>query len=317
MGIRNLNRWIQMVCPNATTSNVLWDTFRGTRVGIDVLSLLYRARIEREPVLESLAALVTHLRAYAIEPVFVFDGKSPREKDGTCSRRRRQRERLPEAEREVRQVSVQDRNEVKQLFYAMGVLSVNAEGEADSLLAFLARRGDLAAIVTADLDFLPRGVEHLLVPTTSYTTCRHYRLSQLLAASELTYAQFVDMCVLMGCDYAPTIPTISYQSAYWLIRGGKTLLEILESQGIRTATAWFRGAAMLRGDDDTWETLLCPRQREKWVSGPPPAEPDSPLLARLRPTGPSHGHGGDGCRRCGGNATGPHDNPERSNGEYE
>ncbi len=269
-----------MICPMTATQQG-WDTLRGTRVGVDILSLIYRMRIRGEPVLESLAALIQYLRTFAIDPVFVFDGKSPPEKDGTCSKRRRQRERMPEADQEVRQVSAQDRNTVKQLFYVLGVLSVNAEGEADSLLAFLARKGELAAILTSDLDFLPRGVEHLLVPTSSLTVCKHIRLSELLGASELTYSAFVDMCVLMGCDYAPTIPTISYQSAYWLIRGGRSMLEILESQGIRTATAWFRAATMLRGDEDTWETLLCPRQREKWVSGPPPAEPDSPLLASL------------------------------------
>ncbi len=261
-----------------------WEAFRGHRVGVDVLSLLYRAKTEGRNVLEMLASLIRALRAWGIEPLFVFDGKSPREKDGTRSARRRQRALVPESE-QIR-VSTDTRNEVKQLFYALGILALNAEQEADTVLAYLARTGQIAAVISADMDFLPRGVERLLIPNilTDLTTWRCACLSQLLAKSQMTYAQFVDMCVLMGCDYAPTIPTISYQSAYWRIREGRTMLEILGGEGIRTYTAWETAGILLRGEKDRWETILSEHQREKWRAGPPKPEPDAAILRTLGST---------------------------------
>ncbi len=235
-------------------------------------------------MLEMLASLIRALRAWGIEPLFVFDGKSPREKDGTRSARRRQRALVPESE-QIR-VSTDTRNEVKQLFYALGILALNAEQEADTVLAYLARTGQIAAVISADMDFLPRGVERLLIPNilTDLTTWRCACLSQLLAKSQMTYAQFVDMCVLMGCDYAPTIPTISYQSAYWRIREGRTMLEILGGEGIRTYTAWETAGILLRGEKDRWETILSEHQREKWRAGPPKPEPDAAILRTLGST---------------------------------
>lgn len=269
---------------------VEWAALRDKRVGIDVLGFMYRAKTEGAPMLEVLAALVRSLKAWGIQPVFVFDGKSPREKDGTRSARQRQKAYAAAAcggrEREsacAPRVTTEDRNAAKQLFYALGVLCLNAELEADEVLAFLARRGDFAAVISTDMDFLPRGVGTLIIPNrlTDLTMWRATTLSNLLETAHLTYAEFVDMCVLMGCDYAPTIPTISYQSAYWRIREGRTMLEILGGEGIRTATAWERAASMLRGDNASWETVLSSKQREKWDAGAPPAEPMAAILQGL------------------------------------
>lgn len=279
MGIRNLMRWIQWIRPVEPTD---WSALRGTRVGIDILSILYKAKAIREPVLGVVNSLVDQLRALEIEPVCVFDGKTPREKEGTRSARRRTKERLPDAEQAQQRVSTEDRNRVKQLLYAKGVLAMNAEQEADTVLAFLARRGDLAAVITSDMDFLPRGVGCLILPSQKpVADWKCASLPRILEAAALSYESFVEMCVLLGCDYAPTIPTISYQSAYWLLRRGRTMLEVLEEQGIRTATAWIHAVAVLRGGQDRWEGMMSERQRDKWAAGAPPAEPDAAILSEL------------------------------------
>lgn len=276
MGIRNLTRWLQWIHPMKPMIPLEWERLRDTRVGIDVLSIMYKARADGSPMLETLAGLIRALRAWGIEPVFVFDGKTPREKDGTRSARKRQK---TYSATSPPRVSSEDRNQAKQLFYALGVLAITAEMEADSVLAFLARRGDFAAVISTDTDFLPRGIEYLLIPQTltDLATWRSVHLSETLVAAKLTREKFVDMCVLMGCDYAPTLPTLSYQSVYWRIRTGR-LLDILASEGIRNPSAWETAGRMLRGEKDRWEEILSERQREKWAAGPPPAEPDAPIL---------------------------------------
>lgn len=284
MGIRHLYQWMTWITGTAC-SHESWAALEGRKVGVDALSIIYRARGEGGNVLEILAAIIRQLKSRNIEPVFVFDGKSPTEKDGTRYARRRQKERLDDDGQERARVSVDDRNRIKQLFYALGVLFLNARQEADTLLAFLARRGDIAAVITYDLDFLPRGCQHVIVPDNLLTTCisrwKSIHLPHLLQSAQLSYDQFVDMCVIMGCDYAPSIPTVSYQTAYWLIRGGVSLLTILEGEGIRNPTAWIHACSMLRGEGDMWETVMSEQQREKWEAGAPPAEPDAEVLRKL------------------------------------
>jgi 5'-3' exonuclease len=276
MGIRNLMRWIQWVSKLEKTD---WTALRGKRIGIDILSILYKAKASSESLLEVVNSLVDQVRALGVEPVCVFDGKAPREKQGTRSARRQHKERLTEEEQAKQRVGTEERNCVKQLLYAKGVLAFNAEHEADTVLAFLARRGDLAAVITSDMDFLPRGISCVILPSQNPVALwKCALLSQILEAAELTYDAFVELCVLMGCDYAPTIPTISYQSAYWMIRRGRRLLEVLEEHGIRTATSWTHAVDVLRGERDRWEDIASPKQRDKWAAGPPPAEPDAEIL---------------------------------------
>jgi hypothetical protein len=61
-------------------------------------------------------------------------------------------------------ISSEEREKVKQILYASGILSLNAAGEADTVLAYFAKREIIQAVISNDFDLLARGVETLLVP---------------------------------------------------------------------------------------------------------------------------------------------------------
>jgi 5'-3' exonuclease len=238
---------------------------------VDALSLLYKARYNKEAPHVAVARCVLQCRRHGVEPVFVFDGKTPTEKRITCDHRKKQRDAQPE-EKQIH-VTSNDRNQVKQFLYAAGCLTLNAEGEADAVLAFLERRGDIAAIVSSDLDFLPRGCAHLILPAER--GWQEVALARVLADAKLTMDQFVNLCLLLGCDYTPAFPTFSHQSAYWiLLRGSATLTieEVLAREGVRNPASWLAARALLEGTTDTLETLLSGRQREKLGAGAQPSE---------------------------------------------
>jgi 5'-3' exonuclease len=275
MGIPYLYRWIQWV---SKPKGVCWKQWEGKRVGVDALSFLYKVRDQNERILY-VYSLVQQWRSVGVEPIFVFDGKTPREKKGLSRKKRESTDPI--------YVSTGDRDGVKQLLYTMGVLAVNAAAEADQVLAFAARQGWISAVVSTDLDYLPRGVGTLVIPTGSAIhEWREISLPQILADADISYQSFVDLCVLMGSDYCPSIPTLSYQSIYWSLRAGKTLEEILEHEGIRTMTLWQKAGSIFRGEGDCWESMLAEKQREKWANGPPPTEPSalSDLLHRISPS---------------------------------
>lgn len=272
MGIQKLNKWIRMITHDQCVS---WESLKGKRIGVDALGFLYKANEEHISDCLLIANLIAFWRSREIEPIFVFDGRIPLEKRGTCSRRKRIKDCLPE-EKQI-YVSPQDRNRVKQLLYASGVLFLNATEEADTVLALLMRKGDISAVVSQDLDFLARGCERLLVPSADCQEWREIRLSRILEKSCLTYDEFVSMCVLLGSDYCPSVPSLSLTTiANRIKREG--LEPLLAREGIRNPSLWKRAYEILKGERDTWDSVLVEKQREKWGS---PRVVETDVLVRM------------------------------------
>ncbi len=264
MGIPHLSKWVQWVSKPQT---ICWNQWYGKHVGVDALSFMYREK-DQTARIRQVYTLVQQWRSVGVEPIFVFDGRVPQEK---CCKRPR----FPTTTQSAPVVvNTMDRDGVKQLLYTMGVLAVNAAAEADQVLAYAARNGWIDAVVSTDLDYLPRGVGTLVIPTGSNIhEWREISLPRLLVDADMSYQSFVHLCVLLGSDYCPSIPTLSYQSIYWALKGGSTWEEIVRREGVRTTILWERAIRIFMGEEDRWEDMLAPKQREKWSRGPPPAEP--------------------------------------------
>jgi 5'-3' exonuclease len=355
MGIRGLTgllRW------NETPACVPdWNTFKGKTVGIDILGFLYKAKAQKISIFAYLAKLIVSLRRLDITPLPVFDGKPPSEKRNALKQRTELRinseiqKKILEQdletvelnnsyrltiEKALRTLSLnssyltsEERDQAKQFFYACGVLCLNATGEADNALAYFARRGTIAAVISNDLDFLARGVETLLVPVSNAypgdpSGWVVYSLSAVLSQLKFNYDQFLMMCVLMGCDYTVGLPSVPYRSAYWAIKYTGSLRYALLKQGVQAFEPYEKAADILRGLYETQETMMGEKQWKKLAAGAPPCEPDT--LVALRPL---MGELSDndytilcnctdkGFRNCGDWVRCAHDHPKCTDGQYE
>lgn len=295
MGIRGLAGFLRWRTPHARRP-VQWTEHAGKRWAVDCSCILYRARAANLSVLTVVASLIVRMRRAGIEPVFVFDGRTPVAKTDTVEKRREVRaiikqeiatikaeiEAAPEAvgaiakearvaelQAKVPQITSRDRDDIKKFLYTAGVLFVTASGEADDLLGFLARTGQVAAVVSTDMDMLARGVKVLVQPETPDTTVlTELLLDGVLTGLGITYTQFVDACMLMGSDYTPhDVRTMAPPSAVdWVHRNTPIAMGLLANPEIQ------RGAALLRGDGTMWEDMLAETQREKWAAGAPAVE---------------------------------------------
>ena len=312
MGIRGLTgllRW------NETSESMPnWTALSGKTVGIDILGFLYKAKAQKQSIFEYLAKLVVSLRRLNITPLPIFDGKPPSEKRNALKQRSELRinsdiqKKILERDLETVELNnshrltiekalrtlmlnssfltSEERDQAKQFFYACGVLCLNATGEADNAIAYFARRGDFAAVISNDLDFLARGVETLLVPESNAypgdaSGWHMYKLSAILNELKFTYQQFLEMCVLMGCDYTVGLPSVPYRSAYWAIKYTGSLKYALLKQGVQDFTPYEKAVDILRGLYETPESMMGEKQWNKLAAGPPPCEPET--LAALRP----------------------------------
>jgi hypothetical protein len=299
MGIRGLANFLKWRVPSARRAAVL--SGRGERWAIDCSCLMYRARGAGLSILTVLAGLIVRLRAAGIEPVIIFDGHPPVAKSPVIERRREARataraevaaaaaaiaerpemSEMERAEHEMRAAAATaraptvargDRDQLKQFLYACGVLFVTPNGEADDLLALLARQGHVSAVISTDMDMIARGVGRLVVPDTpDATVLTEYSLEAVLAGLRLTYRQFVDACELMGSDYSavggaryePAVAVEAARRGVWDISGAEFDV----------------GTRLLRGDGVTLESLLAEIQLAKWTAGAPAREPEA--LARF------------------------------------
>lgn len=79
------------------------------------------------------------------------------------------------------------------------------------------------------MDSLAFGSPKLLRSFNNKDTIIQIKLSKVLKSFELTMDQYVDLCILCGCDYCGTIPNIGPATAYKLIKNHKNIEEILNN----------------------------------------------------------------------------------------
>jgi len=308
MGIRGLGGFLKWKVPHAKKTLKWSASLKGQRWGIDCSCLLYRARGAGLSILTVVASLIARMRQVGITPVVVFDGRPPASKSDIIDQRRTVRvaahKEMAEIEAELSSpeltdsdkitkeqrhaalqkkaptVSSSDKDALKQFLYAAGVLFVTASGEADDLLAYLARSGNIQAVVSTDTDMLPRGVAVLITPETpDCMALTEIRLDSVLSGLGLTYPQFVDACMLMGSDYSGRgWRNMEPATAITLARKG-VVWSTMDISGTRMSEAMERGVDILMGSSVRWTDLMSDKQMAKWTAGAPSCEPENLAVA--------------------------------------
>ena len=93
MGIKNLRIILNQKCKLAINTRKL-DSYRGMILGIDLSIFLYKYLYNNDDHIEGLTRLILRLLKNQITPLFIFDGKPPKEKNDTLQERRERRDYL-------------------------------------------------------------------------------------------------------------------------------------------------------------------------------------------------------------------------------
>ena len=173
-----------------------------------------------------------------IKPTYVFDGKPPVLKGGELEKRmKRKEEAIKEQEKikdtgtveeilkfEKRQVRVtkEQNEEAKRLLKLMGIPYVEAPCEAEAQCATLARDGKVFGAASEDMDTLCYQPPFLLRHLT-FSEARKMPISQIDYAKAMEgllmdQKTFIDLCILLGCDYCETIKGVGPVTAFKLIK---------------------------------------------------------------------------------------------------
>jgi len=277
MGINSLNSLVKRHAANAYFELPI-TKLAGKRIAIDAYNWMYTyIAIARKKVItytdvtvaepdvseirrEWFAAaidFILQLLVDGITPIFVFDGESPVEKDGTQAKRRAAKV-AARAKIEALQAQVKQALQVKQdnsaaivealrkelrnyvtiteedskifqtVLTGIGIPCLQAASEGEQLCSMLCADGIVAAVYSVDTDNLAYGCPLLITGFSQNSSraangdrIRHLdcvRLDYILAGLALDHVTFVDLCIMCGCDHNTNMPGIAAIKSYALIK---------------------------------------------------------------------------------------------------
>jgi flap endonuclease-1 len=288
MGIKNLTVILNQKCKSAINTRHL-DNYSGMILGIDLSIFLYKYLYNNNDHIEGLTRLILRLLKNNITPLFVFDGKPPKEKDETLLVRKEKRNILNNKKKiidfcinienendnyeqfkkkiveysETENIDIVEEEEMKKifdksksdleeestniskkivyvtsyhtetskkLFDLFGIRYIHEECEAETLLAVLCKKNMIDACISEDTDILANGGYLFLRNFNSdKNTIEEYCLEGILNNLQLTHDEFIDMCILCGCDYTPKINGMGPITAHKLIMKYKSIEKCIEN----------------------------------------------------------------------------------------
>ena len=128
-------------------------------------------------------------------------------------------------------VTREHNEECKKLLRLMGVPVVEAPCEAEATCAALSAAGRVFAAASEDMDTLTFGAarlaRNLMKPASAEAPILEFDYAKALSELALTKEQFVDLCILCGCDYTDAIKGCGPVTALKLIREHGSLEGVL------------------------------------------------------------------------------------------
>lgn len=254
MGIKNLNPFLQKKANEGIKEEDI-SYLNGKTIAIDTSIFLYKFMLSNR-FIDNFLNQISHFRTHNIKPIYVFDGAPPKEKQETLNQRKEQKEKMyckldeilveikkkkkagedvkklekdyQSLKRKCISISRDDIINLKNIFDMFSVCYIQADTEADLLCCELYKKGIVDGCMSNDMDFLPSGCGLLIRDYNLSNNITVYNLEVILGCLEMTYDQFVDFCILCGCDYSPKIPRLGAISAFNFIKQDCDIETILE-----------------------------------------------------------------------------------------
>jgi len=251
MGIKNLNSILKQI-DNFPKKNI--KNLKLSIIAVDFSLFLYRFIYNRNNPVECFLRQLSLFFKNNILPVYVLDGTAPEEKKDVLNKRAEKRDRnldeieklnnlklnttdseqldalseeIQKLEKRCVQIHHELYDDVLTLFDLCGVPVIQENCESDWILAKLSENKLVDLILSEDSDILVFGGSNLMKKFSIIEeTTLIYDLNVILKKLKLTREQFVDMCILCGCDYTPKIKNMNCCKSYELISQFKNIENI-------------------------------------------------------------------------------------------
>ena len=183
-----------------------------------------------------------------ITPIYIFDGKPPDAKSDVIKERKVKadnatikktecttKEEKEKMDKQSMRLTKEYIIDIKVLLTTMGVTYLHIDGEAEAIASELCRIGYVDYVITEDMDTLTFGCPNMIRNCMDKSNKRKdmisiINLNKILEEMVLTYEQFVELCIMCGCDYCTNIPRIGQVKAYQFIKEYGSIEKFLETK---------------------------------------------------------------------------------------
>ena len=252
MGINGLNTFLKEKVPESI-KEVHFSEFKGQKVAIDTSIYFYKFLYKNDRYIEGFFQQIYRLMSNGLLPVYIFDGIPPPEKKEIIEQRKEKKiilnKSIEELESKINnnalgETTLEEKDlldklkkkniYVKKSYYdnlklfldLIGIPYLQCKEEADLLCNTLVLKNKVDLIMSDDMDILVGGAKHILRNfNINNNKILFYDINSIQKALELTEEQWVNLCILSGCDYCPRIPGVGVKNAYKFIQKN-TLNEI-------------------------------------------------------------------------------------------
>ncbi|CAD6229625.1 unnamed protein product [Miscanthus lutarioriparius] len=244
MGIQGLLPQLKSIM-----SPISAEELRGQTVAVDTYSWLHKGAlscgdrlckgIPTTRHIEYCMHRVNMLRHFGVKPILVFDGgllpiKSYQETKRSRSRKENlERAREHEASGNSRaafecyqkavDITPRIASELIEVLKKEKVDYIVAPYEADAQMTFLSVNKLVDAVITEDSDLIPFGCSRIIFKMDKFGQGVEFQITRLERNRDLDFNGFtrqmlLEMCILSGCDYLPSLPGMGVKRAHALIQ---------------------------------------------------------------------------------------------------
>lgn len=217
-------------------------------IGIDFWSYVYKHASSIKNIAYNYFLLLTDIYSFGAIPFVIFDGKAPDAKSDVLKERYTKKEKVikkikdletnieisnednkdlikkkDKLERSLVDISNEEVENIKRLFDLMNVYHEKANGEADYLAAHLYEKGVIDCCMTEDMDLVGHGCKKIFYMDKASSKIIEFDLDLILDKLYLTKHEFIDMCLLCGCDYIKPSYRLKPYEIYDIIRSIKII----------------------------------------------------------------------------------------------
>ncbi|KAL6964555.1 Elongation of fatty acids protein 2 [Sarracenia purpurea var. burkii] len=246
MGIKGLTKLLADNAPKAMKEQK-FESYFGRKIAIDASMSIYQflivvGRTGTEMLTNEAGEVTSHLQGMftrtirlleaGLKPVYVFDGKPPDLKKQELAKRYSKRADATEDLSEALETG--NKEDIEK--FSKRTVKVTRQHNEDCI-KLLKLMGvpiiEVYAVASEDMDSLtfgaPRFLRHLMDPSSKKVPVMEFEVSKVLEELNLSMDQFIDLCILCGCDYCDSIRGIGSQTALKLIRQHGSIENILEN----------------------------------------------------------------------------------------
>lgn len=261
MGIKSLTNTIKKYSPDSIQHENLYK-LSGKKVAVDASLIIYQQllnspntkilRNKEGKITNHINGLFYKIMNYIslnIELIFIFDGKPPENKSDTIEKRKKKCEnaklKLKEnnftdqkeknkLEKSTIRLTSEMINDIKYLLKLLGISYINSDGEAEALASELCRIGYVDYVLSEDMDTLVYGCPRLIRNCIDKKLKRKdiisiFNYEKILSDFNFNKDEFIDFCILCGCDYCNSVPKIGNITAFKLIQKYKKINTIIKN----------------------------------------------------------------------------------------